>query len=43
MKLTPQHVEAIEKALGHGKAPEATVKFEGGKIVVLKVEKKKIV
>lgn len=43
IKLNPDHVQAIEKALGHGKSPEAIVKMENGQIVVLKVEKKKVV
>lgn len=42
VKLTPQHVEAIEKALNRGHASEATVKIEGNKVVVLQVDKKRV-
>ena len=42
VKLTPHDVEAIEKALNHKQITEATVKVEGGKVVVLQVKKKKI-
>lgn len=42
VKLTPQHVEAIEKALNRGHASEATVKVEGNRVVVLQVDKKRV-
>lgn len=40
VKLTPRHIEAIEKALNHGRATEAMVKVENNKIVVLRIDKK---
>lgn len=42
VKLTPQHVEAIEKAINRGGRAEASVKVEDDKVVVLAVEKKKM-
>lgn len=42
VKLTPQNIEAIERAISQNKRAEATVKLEDGKPVVLLVEKKKI-
>lgn len=42
VKLTPRHVEAIEKALNRGHASEAMVKVEGDKVVILQVEKKRM-
>lgn len=42
VKLTPQHIEAIEKALNRGHASEATVKIEGKQVVVLQVDKKRV-
>lgn len=42
VKLTPQHVEAIEKALNRAHASEATVKIEGNQVVVLQVDKKRV-
>lgn len=42
VKLTPQQIEAIEKALNRGHASEATVKIEGKQVVVLQVDKKRV-
>lgn len=41
-QLTDKDVAAIEKAINHAGATEATVKIEQGKVVVLMVEKKRI-
>lgn len=43
VKLTTGNIKAIESALKGGGAPEAVVKVEKGQVVVLKVEKKKII
>ena len=43
-EITEKEKAAIERGLNQGGgAPEVTVKVENGKVVVLKVEKKKIV
>lgn len=42
-KLTEKEITAIERALNKPGATETAVKIENGKIVVLQVEKKKIV
>ena len=44
VEITEKEKAAIERGLNQGGgAPEVTVKVENGKVVVLKVEKKKIV
>ena len=40
--LSDKDVAAIERAINHAGATEATVKIEKGEIVVLMVEKKRI-
>lgn len=42
VKLTPQHIEAIEKALNHKGKTEAVIRQDNGEVTVLMVEKKKI-
>lgn len=41
-KLNAEHMEKIQKILNSPGKKEAVVKEENGKIVVLKVEKKKV-
>lgn len=44
VEITEKEKAAIERGLNHGNgAPEVTVRVENGKVVVLKVEKEKIV
>ena len=43
VRITDKEKEAIEKGLNGGGFPEVLVKIENGKIVILRVEKKKIV
>lgn len=43
VSITEKEIEAIQKGLNNRGVSEVTVKIEGGKIVVLQVEKKKIV
>jgi len=42
VKLTPEQIQAIEKALNHKGRTEAVVKCDNGETTVLLVEKKKI-
>ncbi len=42
VKLTPRHIEAIEKALNHKGRTEAVVHQENGEVTVIMVAKKKI-
>lgn len=42
VKLTPQHIEAIERALNQRGMTEAVIRQDHGEIVILMVEKKKI-
>ena len=41
--LTEKELAAIEKALNRGGAAEVTVRIENSKVIVLAVEKKKLV
>lgn len=42
VKLTPQHIEAIERALNHKGKTEAVIRQDNGEVTILMVEKKKI-
>lgn len=43
VNITEKEIEAIQKGLNNRGVSEVTIKIEGGKIVILQVEKKKIV
>lgn len=40
--LSRENIAAIEKVLNKGGSPEALIKVEHGKVIILQVEKKKI-
>lgn len=42
IELTDREKRAIEQGLSHGGAPEVLVKYERGKIVILRVDKTRI-
>lgn len=43
IRLTEQHIKAIEKSLNRQGIPEVIVRREGGRIVILRSDKKRII